>query len=112
MATCKYCLGRQEGTQFCWKKNKITNIVNGICPEYEHNFLIAIMASREKPVPKSEEAFCKTDMEFMGHNRPTGSIKYFSGSVDITNLTPKQREHVKIVLRKEVYRAKKDLGGI
>jgi len=71
MATCKFCLGRQEGTQFCWKKNKITNIVNGICPEYEHNFTIAIIEKKT----------------------------FFHHTINVTNLTPKQREHVKIVLR-------------
>ena len=84
MATCKYCLGRQEGTQFCWKKNKITNIVNGICSEYEHNFTIAIMEKKT----------------------------FFNHTTNVINLTPQQREHVKIVLRQEGYLTKKELGGV
>jgi len=84
MATCKYCLGRQEGTQFCWKKNKVINIVNGICSEYDHNFTISIMEKKT----------------------------FFNHTNDVANLTPKQREDLKTVLREESYLTKKGIGGV
>lgn len=96
MATCRFCLGRQEGTQFCWKKNKITNIVNGICLEYEHKFTIAIMESREKAVGSERDAS-------PGPSLTIASKKtFFHPIIDVINLKSEQREHLKEILKKEV----------